>query len=90
MAKDTQVRQDELPGGLYVTGEAQNNGTVEVLSGHVGAVFLDSTGQIIGASTTDLVEHVLPGERVAFETRPGNPLDIAQVAETRVYASPTL
>ncbi len=85
VARNTQVRQDELPGGLYVTGEAENTGTVEVLSGHAGAVFLDSTGQIIGASTTDLLEHVLPGERIAFETEPGNPLDIALVAETRVY-----
>jgi hypothetical protein len=53
-------------------------------------VFFDSTGAVIGASTTDLLEHVLPGEREAFETRPSNPLDIAQVADYGVYASPTL
>jgi hypothetical protein len=89
-AKNVDLRQDELPGGVYVTGEAENTGTNEVLSGHVGAVFFDSAGEIIGASTTDLLEHVLPGEREGFETRPSNPLDITQVADYDVIASPTL
>ncbi len=89
-AKNTNMRQDALPGGVYVTGEAENTGTAEVLSGHVGAVFYDSTGAVIGASTTDLLEHVLPGEREAFETRPSNPLDITAIADYDVFASPTL
>ena len=88
-AKDYSLRDDRLP-GLYVTGEAKNTGTEEVLSGHVGAIFFDSTGGMIGASTTDLLEHVLPGQAVAFETRPGNPLDKASVADFTVIASPDL
>jgi hypothetical protein len=81
---------EALPGGLYVTGEAENVGTEEVFSGHVGAVFFDATGQILGASTTDILEHVLPGQAVAFETRPSNPLDAATVANFSVYAGPDL
>jgi len=81
---------DELPGGLYVTGEATNTGTEEIFSGHVGAVFFDASGAIVGASTTDTLEHVLPGQSVAFETRPSNPLDPATVANFSVYAGPDL
>ena len=88
-AKNLNLRDDRLP-GLYVTGEAENTGTQEVLSGHVGAIFFDSAGAMIGASTTDLLEHVLPGDRIAFETRPGNPLDMASVADFTVIASPDL
>jgi hypothetical protein len=88
-AKNFQIRDDRLP-GLYVTGEAENVGSTEVLSGHVGAIFFDSAGEIIGASTTDLLEHVLPGDMVAFETRPGNPLERESVVDFVVIASPDL
>ena len=87
--KNNSIRDDRLP-GLYVTGEAENTGSKEVLSGHAGAFFFDSAGEVIGASTTDLLEHVLPGDMVAFETRPGNPVDRAAVADFEVIASPDL
>lgn len=88
-ATNVSIRDDRLP-GLYVTGEATNTGTQEVLSGHVGAIFFDAAGEVIGASTTDLLEHVLPGESAAFETRPGNPLERDAVIDFEVIASPDL
>lgn len=84
------LRSDELPGGLYVTGEAENVGESDIASGHVGAVFFDAAGEIIGSSTTDLLEHVAVGESGAFETRPSNPLEESAVADFVVMASPTL
>ena len=81
---------DELPGGLYVTGEAQNVGEEDVVSAHVGAVFFDAAGAIIGASTSDDLQHVAVGTKEAFETRPGNPLDQTTVANFVVYAAPTI
>ena len=88
--KNLNLRSDELPGGLYVTGEAENVGEQDIASGHVGAVFFDAAGEIIGASTTDLLEHVAVGETGAFETRPSNPLEESAVADFVVLASPTL
>ena len=73
-----------------MTGEAENVGTVEVANGHVGAVFFDASGGIIGASTTDVLEHVLPGATAAFETRPSNPLEETAVANFVVNASASL
>jgi hypothetical protein len=90
-AQNTTVRSsDVLPGGLYVTGEAQNVGEEDVVSAHVGAVFFDAAGAIIGASTSDDLQHVVVGSKEAFETRPGNPLDQTTVANFVVYASPTI
>jgi hypothetical protein len=89
-ARNTALRSDELPGGLYVTGEAENTGDEEVVSAHVGAVFFDAAGAIIGASTSDDLQHVAVGAREAFQTRPGNPLEESAVANFTVYVSPTL
>jgi hypothetical protein len=90
-AQNTTLRStDVLPGGLYVTGEAQNVGEADVVSAHVGAVFFDAAGAIIGASTSDDLQHVAVGAKEAFETRPGNPLDETAVANFVVYASPTI
>jgi hypothetical protein len=89
-ARNLNLRSDQLPGGLYVTGEAENVGEADVVSGHVGAVFFDAAGEIIGASTTDLLEHVAVGETKAFETRPSNPLEESSVANFEVFVSPTL
>lgn len=89
-ARNVTLRSDDLPGGLFVTGEAENVGEEDVASAHAGVVFFDAEGNIVGASTTDMLQHVAVGETKAFETRPSNPLEETDVANFEVFVSPTL
>jgi hypothetical protein len=81
------LRRADYDDGLYVTGQAQNTGTEDIDSAHVAAIFFDDQGNIIGASTTNLLEHIDAGQTKAFETIGSNPLRPSDVADYVVIAS---
>jgi hypothetical protein len=86
---NTSVRPQSFGDGLVVTGQAKNVGTAPIEDAHVGAIFFDDDGQIVGAATTNLLENVAPGEMKAFETLASNPLTEADYAEYVVIGSST-
>jgi hypothetical protein len=83
------LRPESFGDGLQVTGQATNTGTEAIESAHVGAIFFDDAGDIIGAATTNLLDDVAVGDTKAFETLGSNPLTQADVADYVVIGSST-
>lgn len=75
------LRVRSLDDSLFVTGQARNTGTRDVDRAQVAAIFFGSDREIIGASTTNLLENVGAGQTRAFETIGGNPLRRSQVVD---------
>lgn len=84
---NTSVRSSSFGGGWEVTGEVTNIGSVAADSAHAGAVYFNAAGEIIGASTTNLIQNVAPGQKKGFRTIDSNPLQKSQIDSYVVFAS---
>jgi hypothetical protein len=84
---NTSVRSASFGGGWEVTGEVTNVGSVAADSAHAGAVYFNAAGEIIGASTTNLIQNVAPGQKKGFRTIDSNPLKKSQIDSYVVFAS---
>jgi len=80
------LRSSSFGGGWEATGEVTNTGTVAVDSAHAGAVYFDAAGNIIGASTTNLIENVEVGQTKGFRTIDSNPLKKSDIDSFVVFA----
>lgn len=64
------AKRESFGNSLFATGTVKNISSETVQSGHVGVVFLDGSGKVLGASTTNLVENLKAGQTKGFETIP--------------------
>jgi hypothetical protein len=79
--------QDSYSGELSAKGTVTNTSSEAVGELVIGVFYFDSRGKLLGASYTNLVDNLAPGQTKGFETVSGPKLRKSSVASTKVFAS---